>query len=58
MLENFYNENQEELENEWDEYVYLNNCEGGDLDRDDDQAFWEFVEDQMYEAKAASEGYL
>ena len=58
-VENFYFEYQDELERDYAEYAYLRRCEGHDhITRDNDDAFWEFVEDQMEQARAVGEGYL
>lgn len=57
-LDNFYHNNQDELEEEWNWIVQNKYCESGDFDHNNEDNFWEFVEEQMEKAKAISEGYL
>jgi hypothetical protein len=49
-LEKFYNENQDELHRDWDDYIsYKEMGSGEDKIEVTDDMFWEFVEERMEE---------
>ena len=58
-LNNFYNNNQDELEREWELYIYDREWGSGeDKITITEGMFWEWVEEEMEDAEAGIGGYL
>ena len=57
-LNNFYQNNQDELDDGFEIWVQNKYMDSGDFDHNNEDNFWEFVQDEMDSAKAAMQGNL